>query len=120
MRAVPGWVRPALTVLGCIALIAFGWRLGADHEIANAATRKELAREVADAVEIRVGKRIAAIRVVNQTINAKVRETLRENTVYRDCLLDEPTKRLLDAARAGGAAPGTGRGGLPGAGASAP
>lgn len=119
MRVVPDWVRPALTVLACIALIAFGWRLGADHQIANAAKDAELVRMAADAIEARTAKRISAIRVVNQTINGQVREIIRENTKYRDCIIDDATRRLLDSARKG-AALEPGGGGLSGARAGAP
>lgn len=110
-------VSAGVTLLAAAVLFGVGWLSGRQGEKAAQASREELVRDAADAVEARTAERIAAIRVVNQTISGKVREVVRENTVYRDCVIDEPMRRLLDAARAGGQ-PAAGGGGMPGAGAS--
>lgn len=110
-------VAATLAVAG--ALFGAGWRAGQDRAEASHRAREELIRDTADAVEARTAERIAGIRVVHQTINGQVREVVRENTVYRDCVVDESTRRLLDAARRGELEPGAGGGRLPAAGTSA-
>lgn len=111
-------VSVAVTLAAAAALYGVGWLSGRDS--ANAAHRasQELIRETADAVEMRTAERISQIRVVHQTITGQVREVIRENEVYRDCELDEPMRRLLDAARRGDSEPAAGGGGLPAIGSS--
>jgi|SRR6478736_531021 len=95
----------AVAVVLAIGLVLAGWKAGKDHAIAQQASMSALIVESANAVEARTAERIARIRVRNQTINGQVREVVRENTVYRDCVLDADTVRLLDAAREGGSEP---------------
>jgi hypothetical protein len=93
-------IAAAAVVLASI-LVGIGYQAGADSVTARQASLSELIAETARAVELRTAERIAAIRVVNQTIQGKVREVVHENTVYRDCVIDPATVRLLDAAREG-------------------
>jgi hypothetical protein len=113
-------VKIAAVAAAAFALLAAGWRLGVDHVQAGEAREKALIQLAANAVEDRTAQQIAGIKVTSQTVNAKVREIVKENTVYRDCVLDAATSSLLDAARAGTAFPPLDRGQLPAPGASAP
>ncbi len=116
-------MRTLLVALGAVIvaalLFAMGWQSGADHATATQAAQEALIRSTAAEVEARTAKRISAIRVTNQTIQGQLREVVRESTVYRDCLLDEPARRLLDAARAGTALQQPGDRSVPAAGSSA-
>lgn len=107
-------VSVGVTLLAAAGLFGFGWAMGADRARATQEAQEAAIRRAADEVDARVAERIAAIRIVRQTINGQVREVIRENTVYRDCVVDEPMRRLLDAARSGGSfEPAPDRGGLP-------
>mgnify|MGYP007100056026 CR=1 FL=1 len=79
---------------------ALGFHLGSRHEIANQLEDKALIEQAADAFDKRSASRIAKLRPLHQTIQSKIQETVRENIVYRDCVVDPVTERLLDDARA--------------------
>ncbi len=83
-----------VVMLLAVILVGIGYKAGSDS------TRLAI-QETADAVEQRTAKRISAIKVVRQTINGQVREVVRENTVYRECLVDPDLQRLLNSAREG-------------------
>lgn len=114
-------VSVGVTLLAAAVLFGVGWRAGADRERAAHKAREELIRDAAAAFDAKAAERIAAIKVTRTTINGQVREVVRENPVYRDCVLDEPLQRLLEAAREGRATPGPAAAGglLPGPGAGA-
>jgi hypothetical protein len=96
------WLIRLAAVMACaFAFTAIGWRLGVDHVEAGQAREAALIARTAEAVEGRTATAIAGIKVTRQTINGKVREIVREKTVYRDCLVDPDLQRLLDNARAG-------------------
>lgn len=90
-----------LSVAAVAGIYAVGYRAGHNGATATEAAQERLLRELADEVDARTAARVAAIRVVNRTINGQVREIVRENTVYRDCVLDPGTISVLDAARRG-------------------
>lgn len=106
-------VSVGVTLAAATMLFAVGWASGAAREKAAHKAAQELIREAADAVDSRVAERISAIRVVNQTVSGRVREVVRENTVYRDCVVDPALQRVLEAAREGRAEPAPAGGGLP-------
>lgn len=98
-------LRIAVVAISAVALagglLAAGWKLGRDNLQAEQASISSAILETADAIELRTAQRIADIRVTRQVVGGKVREIVRENTVYRDCLVDAATERLLNDARAG-------------------
>ncbi len=111
----------AAAVLLCLIIGAagIGWKVGRDGANAKHASMAALITETADAVEQRTATRIAAVKVVRQTINGQVREVIRENTVYRECVVDPDMQRLLNAAREGHAIAEPDRSSVPAAGSSA-
>jgi hypothetical protein len=110
-------VRLAIIALVTLTLTGFvfacGYQWGGDRARATQAAQEAIIAAAADQVERRTAKRIAAIRVVNQTIQGQVREVIRENPVYRDCVLEPAVARMLDGARQGRYEPGAEGGGLP-------
>lgn len=89
--------------LWAVSLGAVGWqswRLSADHQIAGQAKQEALIAAVSAAAQASAAEAIAKIRPVHQTIQTKLQETIRENTVYRECVTDPVTVGLLDSARA--------------------
>jgi hypothetical protein len=108
-----------LALLIAVGLAAIAYKAGRDGANAKHAAMAALITEAADAIEQRTATRIAAIKVVRQTINGQVIEVIRESTVYRECVVDPDMRRLLDAARNGEALPGANGGGLPTTGAGA-
>lgn len=111
---MPLQLRLASYLILAAAGLAVGWQVRGWKEDS---TEAAITRAVA-AVEARTAEQISGIRVVRQTINGRVREVVRESVVYRDCLVGDDMRRLLDAARAGRAEPAVGGGGLPTAGTS--
>lgn len=105
-------VKGAAAVFAAASLVGVGYKFGRDAVIASQAKAAEERRALAAEIETRVAQRIADIRVTRTTVQGEVREIIRENTVYRDCVLDDATRRLLDAAR-DGRAPGADRGSMP-------
>lgn len=97
-------VKGAAAIFAAAALVGTGYKFGHDAVVASQAKAAEERRALADEIEARVADRIAAIRVTRTTVQGEVREIVRENTVYRDCVLDDAARRLLDAARDGRAA----------------
>jgi len=87
---------------------------------AGQARDQALSTAAADAVEARTATRIAGIKITRQTINGQVREVIRDNPIYRDCVLDPAAIGLLDAARQGRTAPSSNSGRLPDPGAGPP
>jgi hypothetical protein len=79
---------------------ALGFRLGSRYEVAQQLEDKAIIEQAADAFDERSAARISQLRPLHQTIQSKIQETVRENTVYRDCVVDPATERLLDDARA--------------------
>jgi hypothetical protein len=82
-----------------VAASATGFVVGSRYERAEHLEAQQLIQQAADAFDAKAAERIAQIRPVHKTIQNKLQETVRENTVYRDCLVDPVTRRLLDAAR---------------------
>jgi hypothetical protein len=103
----------AVALLLAGSLAGIGFKVGRDSANAKHAAMAALITEAADAMEVRTAGRIAAIRVVNQTITGQVRETIRENTVYRDCVVPADMQRMLELAREGRAEPAIDRSSLP-------
>ncbi len=105
---------------GALALAAVlfvvGYRAGSDHAKATETAQERRLQELADKVTASTAASIAGIRVVNQTVSGRVREVIRENTVYRDCLVEPELQRVLNSARQGRAEPAAGSGSLPGTG----
>jgi hypothetical protein len=97
-------------------LYGFGYRAGHDRATATEKAQELRLQELAAKVTASTAESIAGIRVVNQTVSGKVREVVRENTVYRDCAVDPYLQRLLDSARQGRAEPPADSGSLPAAG----
>ncbi len=109
-------VSVGVTLAAAAVLFGVGWASGAAREKAAHMASAALVRDAAEAVDAKVAERIAAIRIVNQTVSGRVREVIRENVVYRECLVDPAMQRLLDAAREGRAEPASGSGSMPGPG----
>ncbi len=103
----------AAAVLLSAVLVGIGFKAGQDNATAEHLEAAALVQSAADAVEARTATRIAAIRVINQTINGQVREVIRENVVYRECLVPDDMQRLLEHAREGRAASAADRGSVP-------
>jgi hypothetical protein len=116
----PAILRLLAVALACVGIFGAGWSLGQDHIKADQADQAALIKATAAAVQLQTAEQIAAIRVVNQTVSGKVREVVRENVVYRDCLIEPALQRLLNAAREGKLEPGPEGGLMPTPGASAP
>lgn len=96
------WLVKGAAAIGVAAVfVGLGFTAGANATLATQAKNTALIQKAADEVEQRTAKRIADIRVVNRTIQGELREVIRENVVYRDCVLDDATRGLLDAARSG-------------------
>lgn len=110
MRALLSLTNP-WTLLILVALLGgastLGWRLGSDHVIASQAKDADLVARVREEAQLGAADAIAKIEIKQTTIRQTLEHTLRENTIYRDCLVDPVTKRLLDAARSGGDLPAT-------------
>lgn len=108
MRALLSLTNP-WTLLILVALLSgattLGWRLGGDHIIASQAKTQDLIDKVRSQAQLGAADAISKIDIKQTTIRQTLEHTLRENTIYRDCLVDPVTKRLLDAARAGGDLP---------------
>jgi hypothetical protein len=90
--------------IGVVVLLlgstALGFRLGSRYEVAQQLEDKAIIEQAADAFDARSAERISKLRPIHTTIQSKLQETVRENTVYRDCLVDPAAQRLLDDARA--------------------
>lgn len=104
-------VSVGVVLVAAAVLFGVGWRAGADRERVKHQDQAELIREAADAFDQVTARRISSLRANNQQTAGKVREAVNANQALRDCVLDDVTRGLLDAARAGAAisaAPGPG------------
>lgn len=90
-------------VLAFVAVAASSYLKGrVDEEnaiMAKQATVKEVAREAADAVANDVATYIANHRGNTQIIHNKAVETVKENTVFAQCLQPEEMQKLIIEAR---------------------
>lgn len=99
MRLALGAVA-ALLVAGL--LFAMGYQAGSDRATAEHASQEALARQVGEEIDQRQAKRLAGLRQGQQTLQGQLSEVIRANPTYRDCVLDDATRSLLNQARAGG------------------
>lgn len=91
-------------ILGVVLAIAgafgYGMKIGGDREVAAQARFEQRLKQVQETAEAAAAKKIGEIQIVHKTIQTKTKETIREETRYRDCVNVPAVERLLDDARA--------------------
>ena len=121
---IPVLPNPYLIVAVLLAIggaFWYGTKVGTDGEVARQARIDAGLRRIEAAAERGAARATIQTQVTQKTIQNKAVETIRENTIYRDCVNDPVMQRLLDAARANRAPESLGDRELPaGSGTSAP
>lgn len=84
-----------------------------DHIRAELADKAALTKEAQDAALMAAAAQISKLDIKNTTIRAKTEVITREVPVYRDCLHDDRTFRLLNDALSPAGAKSSGGGQLP-------
>ncbi|MCG6540155.1 hypothetical protein MCB86_08710 [Pseudomonas sp. KSR10] len=93
-----------LIAYAAVAAVSFatGWQVHA-WKVAYDLERDRAAREAAAALVNEISnktlKQIAGIRVENKTIYQQGRTEVLRETIYRDCIVPEPGRVLLESAR---------------------
>jgi len=104
--SLPAQIVAVLMLL--VLTLAGGYKLGMEvkqgqwdaAKVAEAETRSQALQAAAEA--------IAKIEVKHQTIVQKVRHEITKETAYRDCIVPDDGRRLLNAAASGASAPAGG------------
>jgi Tfp pilus assembly protein PilO len=100
--------RIAALLVALIAAVGLGYKVGMDvrqgqwdaAKVAESETRSQALQAAAEA--------IAKIEVKHQTIVQKVRHEITKETAYRDCIVPDDGRRLLNAAASGASEPAGG------------
>jgi uncharacterized protein HemX len=101
------------TMVAALALFVGGYALGRHQEAEHNVAEQVRDVAVANIAAEQAAQAISKIEVRNVTIQRQLETRVRDNPVYRDCVLDPVSLRQLNAARAeSGADPG----GLPASG----
>lgn len=93
-----------LTAFAVVAALSLGtgWQLHA-WQVAYDLERDRIAQEAADALVREISgktlEQIAGIRIENKTIYQQGRTEVLRETIYRDCVLPDSGRRLLESAR---------------------
>lgn len=87
-------------LVAVIGAFGFGMRVGRLNEVASKARLEQTLAEIERRTQDAVAKQIAGIEIKHLTIQGRVHEILRTETVYRDCVTGDDVVRLLDSARA--------------------
>ncbi len=91
----------AYAAVAAIALVT-GWQLHA-WKVAYDLERDRIAQEAADALVREISSKtldqIAGIRIENKTIYQQGRTEVLRETIYRDCVLPDSGRLLLESAR---------------------
>ncbi|HCA25356.1 MAG TPA: hypothetical protein DEP32_14425 [Pseudomonas sp.] len=93
-----------LTAFAVVAALSLGtgWQLHA-WKVAYDLERDRIAQEAADALVREISgktlEQIAGIRIENKTIYQQGRTEVLRETIYRDCVLPDSGRRLLESAR---------------------
>lgn len=95
----------ALTLFAVIGAYFYGRHDGSEMQEAAQLREERIAVVVREEAMKGAAEQIAKITVVNKTIQGKLETTIRENTVYRDCIADPIGMSLINAAIANSSKP---------------
>jgi len=113
MIPLPWMITALLTAL--IAASATGYYYGGKHQADRNASQIARERNLVEKVRAATAEEISKIEIRNTTIRQKAEVITREVPVYRDCVHDDRTLSLLNAALQGATAESAVDGELPGA-----
>lgn len=106
----PITIRIAVIGVASVSLLVFGWTMRGWYEdskdlAATAAIEKsrEVMRDLANQVSKETETAIQGIRIENRTIYTQAEKEIVRDVVYRDCVLPEPGRMLVNKARSGAA-----------------
>jgi hypothetical protein len=95
-------MNPWIVVALALSLLAGGFKLGSDHEIASQAKEnKQIEKAVAE-TKTAIADGLAALRPKYTTIQNKLEKEIETHTIYRDCKLSPDGLLLVNQALTGG------------------
>lgn len=98
----------AALLLALVVAVAAGYKLGMDVKQGQWDAAKVAQAQAEKAALSAAAEAIARIEVKHQTIVQKVRHEITKETAYRDCIVPDDGRRLLNAAASGASAPAGG------------
>lgn len=95
----------AALLVALIVAVALGYKLGMEVKQGQWDAAKLAESEAKDKALKAAAEAIAQIEVKHQTIVQKVRHEITKETAYRDCIVPDDGRRLLNAAASGASEP---------------